>query len=189
MLGFQCIEGIRTSDAFDLEPLTPGQEKLKWIHIDFGDGKRSSVWNLKYEGSQEVSLVIDARMGEQIEPICMNTEEFTKEAKHLSGMNEHTAVLGRKVYPAELYKIANCNNVTDSEDDYCAQTLSKKQLVLISVGNELTVRCENYMLASFLCKEIESFFAREFSREPLAPNDEISQISHCRKTTEASLPQ
>ncbi|KHN77926.1 AP-3 complex subunit beta-1 [Toxocara canis] len=153
-------EGIRTSGALQLGKVDAKSELLERIYIDFGDSKRSSEWLLEADGSGCRTIVIDAPMGEQIEPIIMNEQQFDDAVALLSGMNEHSAQIAVPIVPQQLYTVANCASVEGSNSKFCAQTLSKKKLVLIAIEKgRVHVHSENLVLGSLLCDLIAKNFA------------------------------
>ncbi|VDK64530.1 unnamed protein product [Onchocerca ochengi] len=146
---------VSISDQIKVGKLSPGESIIKKIYIDFGDSKRASEWIISAEDASEVAVTIEAPMGEQIEPITMTEEQFINGVLRLSGMNEHCGNLKEPLRPEELYAVANCTNVTGSEVHFCAQTLSKKQQVLIALeSKQVHVHCENIVLGSLLCNDI-----------------------------------
>ncbi|VDO29317.1 unnamed protein product [Onchocerca flexuosa] len=146
---------MSTNDQIKVGKLSPGESIIKKTYIDFGDSKRASEWVIKAEDTSEVTVTIEAPMGEQIEPITMTEEQFINGILRLSGMNEHCGNLKQPLRPEELYAVANCTNVTGSEVHFCAQTLSKKQQVLIALeSKQVHVHCENIVLGSLLCNDI-----------------------------------
>ncbi|VDM95160.1 unnamed protein product [Thelazia callipaeda] len=172
-----AINQMSTSGQIVLEELSPGESVIKKIHIDFGDSKGTSEWLLSAENNQEMTISIEAPMGEQIEPVLITEEQFINRILCLSGLNDHCGKLERPLKPDELYAVANCSSVTGSEASllqksmmfnvkeflqifafqvhFCAQTLSKKQQVLITLEPEqVHVHCENIVLGSLLCDDI-----------------------------------
>ncbi|VDN45800.1 unnamed protein product [Gongylonema pulchrum] len=105
-----------TSGSVEVEELPPGDETVKKIAIDFGDSKRSFDWVINAQNTgNDVTVTIEAPMGEQIEPLAMSEEQFINAVLRLSGMQEHCGHLKKPLKPNELYEIANCTNVTGSE--------------------------------------------------------------------------
>ncbi|KAM3720376.1 AP-3 complex subunit [Dirofilaria immitis] len=146
---------VSTSDQIKVGKLLPGENIIKKVYIDFGDSKRASEWVISAQDASEVTVTIEAPMGEQIEPITMTEEQFINGILRLSGMNEHCGNLKEPLRPEELYAVANCTNVTGSKVHFCAQTLSKKQQVLIALeSKQVHVHCENIVLGSLLCNDI-----------------------------------
>ncbi|VDM09639.1 unnamed protein product [Wuchereria bancrofti] len=146
---------VSTSDQIKVGRLSPGENVIKKVYIDFGDSKRASEWVISARDANEVTITIEAPMGEQIEPIIMTEEQFINGILRLSGMNEHCGNLKEPLRPEELYTVANCTNVNGSEAHFCAQTLSKKQQVLIALeSKQVHVHCENIVLGSLLCTDI-----------------------------------
>ncbi|KAK6106243.1 Adaptin N terminal region family protein [Brugia pahangi] len=146
---------VSTSDQIKVDRLSPGENVIKKVYIDFGDSKRASEWVISARDANEVTITIEAPMGEQIEPIIMTEEQFINGILRLSGMNEHCGNLKEPLRPEELYTVANCTNVNGSETHFCAQTLSKKQQVLIALeSKQVHVHCENIVLGSLLCTDI-----------------------------------
>uniref|UniRef100_F1KVB7 AP-3 complex subunit beta n=1 Tax=Ascaris suum TaxID=6253 RepID=F1KVB7_ASCSU len=153
------VEGIRTSGALQLGVVGAKGELLERVSIDFGDSRRTSEWILNADKSDFKTITIDAPMGEQIEPISMDEQQFDGAIARLSGMNEHSAQVGTVIVPQRLYAIANCTAVNGSSNKFCAQTLSKKKLVLIVIDkNRVHVHCENLVLGSLLCDLIVKSF-------------------------------
>uniref|UniRef100_A0A158R5Y3 AP-3 complex subunit beta n=1 Tax=Syphacia muris TaxID=451379 RepID=A0A158R5Y3_9BILA len=149
-----------TSGKFIIHSLEPKQVHTERIHVDFGDSKKASEWQLSSAvvNSVENKFEVEAPMGEQLEPIVMNEEKFVNLASGLNGMNECTLSLGRKLSPEDLFHIANCASIDCSQAYYCAQTKSRKQIVLIILRNEqVTVHSENIVLGSILCTDISNF--------------------------------
>uniref|UniRef100_A0A915PPW8 AP-3 complex subunit beta n=1 Tax=Setaria digitata TaxID=48799 RepID=A0A915PPW8_9BILA len=135
--------------------LSPGENIIKKVYIDFGDSKRASEWVISAQDGNEVLVSIEAPMGEQIEPIMMTEEQFISGVSRLSGMNAHSGSLKESLKPEELYTVANCTSVAGSKIHFCAQTLSKKQQVLIALeAKQVHVHCENIVLGSLLCDDI-----------------------------------
>lgn len=76
---------------------------------------RASEWVISTLDAKEVTVIVEAPMGEQIEPIRMTEEQFINGILRLSGMNEHCGNLKRPLNSEQLYAVANCTNVIDSE--------------------------------------------------------------------------
>ncbi|VDK68141.1 unnamed protein product [Litomosoides sigmodontis] len=151
----KAVDQVLASDQIKVDRLSPGESVIKKVHIDFGDSKWASEWVVKTLNGNEVTVIIEAPMGEQIEPIRMTEEQFINGILRLSGMNEHCGNLKEPLRPEQLYAVANCTNVTGSEAHFCAQTLSKKQQVLIALeSKQVHVHCENIVLGSLLCNDI-----------------------------------
>lgn len=106
---------MSTSDQIKINGLSPGESITKKVYIDFGDSKRASEWVISARDANEVSVTIEAPVGEQIEPITMTEEQFINGVLRLSGMNEHCGNLKEPLRPEDLYAVANCINVTGSE--------------------------------------------------------------------------
>uniref|UniRef100_A0A0R3RPX4 AP-3 complex subunit beta n=1 Tax=Elaeophora elaphi TaxID=1147741 RepID=A0A0R3RPX4_9BILA len=144
-----------TNGQIKVDRLSPGESIVEKVYIDFGDSKRACEWVIATRDADEVTVIIEAPMGEQIEPITMTEEQFINGILRLSGMNEHCGNLKEPLRPEQLYAVANCTNVTGSEAHFCAQTLSKKQQVLIALEpKQVHVHCENIVLGSLLCNDI-----------------------------------
>lgn len=112
---FQAINQVSTSDHIKVSRLSPGESVIKKVYIDFGDSKRASEWVIRTLNGNEITVIIEAPMGEQIEPIRMTEEQFINGILRLSGMNEHCGNLKGPLKPEQLYAVANCTNVTGSE--------------------------------------------------------------------------
>lgn len=97
--------------------MEPKQVHTERIHVDFGDSKKASEWQLSSAvvNSVENKFEVEAPMGEQLEPIVMNEEKFVNLASGLNGMNECTLSLGRKLSPEDLFHIANCASIDCSQ--------------------------------------------------------------------------
>ncbi|CAG9540238.1 unnamed protein product [Cercopithifilaria johnstoni] len=151
----KATDQVLTSGRIKVGRLSPRESIVEKVYIDFGDSKRASEWVISALDANEVTIIIEAPMGEQIEPITMTEEQFINGILRLSGMNEHCGNLKEPLRPEQLYAVANCTNVTGSEAHFCAQTLSKKQQVLIALeSKQVHVHCENIMLGSLLCNDI-----------------------------------
>uniref|UniRef100_A0A915AWJ6 Uncharacterized protein n=1 Tax=Parascaris univalens TaxID=6257 RepID=A0A915AWJ6_PARUN len=153
------VEGIRTSGALHLGVVDAKGELRERVSIDFGDSRRTSEWILDADNGDFKTVTIDAPVGEQIEPISMDEQQFDETIAHLSGMNEHSAQVGTVIIPQRLYAIANCTAVNSSSSKFCAQTVSKKKLVLIVIDkSRLHVHCEDLVFGSLLCDLIVKSF-------------------------------
>ncbi|EFO26671.1 hypothetical protein LOAG_01807 [Loa loa] len=151
----KVIDQASTGDQIKVSRLSPGESVIKKAYIDFADSKRASEWVISARDTNEIIISIEAPMGEQIEPITMTEEQFINGILRLSGMNEHCGNLKEPLRPEELYAVANCTNVNSSEAHFCAQTLSKKQQVLIALDSkQVHVHCENIVLGALLCNDI-----------------------------------
>lgn len=179
------MSGVGTSKKFSVSVLSPKQSCLERIHIDFGDSKKVSEWSLESCNDNKLrnSFKLEAPMGEQLEPILLSEAKFVNLAAGLSGMSEYSAKLGRRLEANDLYQVANCAPVERSQVRilvmnlltrgrretvlcfffffqvyFCAQTRSKKQVVLIILHEkQVTVHSENIVLGSILCTDISSF--------------------------------
>ncbi|VBB27004.1 unnamed protein product [Acanthocheilonema viteae] len=111
----KVIDEMSTSNQVKVGRLSPGESIVKKVYIDFGDSKRAFEWIISTLDANEVTVIIEAPMGEQIEPIMMTEEQFINGILRLSGMNEHCGNLKKSLRSEELYAVANCTNVTGSE--------------------------------------------------------------------------
>jgi Clathrin-adaptor complex-3 beta-1 subunit C-terminal len=138
--------------------------------------------------TKKYDLQLEAPVGEQLEPIDLSGEVFEAQraSPRMAGMHQLKKSLSGVRDPGqlarELFKAVNCKPVKDLrvcmdcvwgllyytsawlQWCYAAQTVSRKDLVLISLieteegspnERQLIINCENVALASMLSREIE----------------------------------
>ncbi|KAI1722080.1 non-SMC mitotic condensation complex subunit 1 domain-containing protein [Ditylenchus destructor] len=169
--------GFTTCGPVNITGLKPNERHIVALGIDFGDSGRSSDWRVEFKDrdgqhSKIFNMQIEAPFGEQIEAIDLSAEEFKQNQLMLSGMHQIKKTLNRSadnLSVKDLYKVANCKQVQGLKWCFAAQTVSRKDILLVSLVEQssnacqldVTVNCENFALASLLCKEIHEALSAE----------------------------
>ncbi|KAI1718605.1 non-SMC mitotic condensation complex subunit 1 domain-containing protein [Ditylenchus destructor] len=171
------LNGFTTCGPVNLTGLKPNERHIVTLGIDFGDSGRASDWRVEFKDrggqhSQTFNIQIEAPFGEQIEAIDLSAEEFKQNQLMLSGMHQIKKTLNRSadnLSIKDVYKVANCKQVQGLKWCFAAQTVSRKDILLVSLVEQssnvdqldVTMNCENFALASLLCKEIHEALSAE----------------------------
>jgi len=155
---------VTTSGPVKLFGLHESERRHATLGIDFGDGGRVSEWTVHWADGKRANFQLQAPFGEQLEVIELSADEFERQHAQLSGMNQIKRKLSsdppEHFNPKEIYRICNCKQVLDLKWSFSAQTISRKNIVLISLVEldytwDVLVNCENVTFGSILCKEIQ----------------------------------
>lgn len=155
---------LLTSGPAILTGLNEGERRRVTLGIDFADSAQTSEWTIKWSNGEKMAqFQVQAPYGEQIEPIELSSEIFLEKRAKLGGMNK----VQKKITKApdsftarQLFELCNCKQIIGLKFCFAAQTISRKELVLISflaVDEEnwcLQINCENIAFASIFAEEL-----------------------------------
>uniref|UniRef100_A0AC34FWI8 AP-3 complex subunit beta C-terminal domain-containing protein n=1 Tax=Panagrolaimus sp. ES5 TaxID=591445 RepID=A0AC34FWI8_9BILA len=154
--------GPPTSGALRFAQIKPHEFRQSFAGIDFEDSQCSSNWTVSFN-NQSYQISIIPTWGELIEGIELSKKQFDEEKKRLSGAHEHSKRFKLTQIPIEaeqIYKFANCKSILCTDLIFAAQTVSKKDVLLISLTPksdeqyELEINCNNVKFGVQFMKEL-----------------------------------
>ncbi|KAE9552428.1 hypothetical protein FO519_004369 [Halicephalobus sp. NKZ332] len=133
--------GPSTSGIVRISELKSHEFRQMIAGIDFGDQVLVSNWTVSVNDEKKGTFSISPKLGELLEGIELSKKQFDDEKKKLVGAYEHTKKIEVEDLSTEkIYKLANCKSVLCGDFTFAAQTVSKKEITLISFipkqGNE-----------------------------------------------------
>ncbi|VVC45047.1 Beta-adaptin appendage, C-terminal subdomain,Clathrin/coatomer adaptor, adaptin-like, N- [Cinara cedri] len=155
--------------------LLPSSVTLGALGVDYKDSIQPLIMEVSWftAGMERKSeVVLRVPIGELVQPLCMDEEDFLSEQVKLKGMNEHTAKIILKNVNLEIsktiFEVANVTRViTDVENIYrfSGQTLSSNCLVLLTITKQessvtVCVNCEKMVVGSVFLNEIKGFLSQ-----------------------------
>uniref|UniRef100_A0AC35FXM3 AP-3 complex subunit beta n=1 Tax=Panagrolaimus sp. PS1159 TaxID=55785 RepID=A0AC35FXM3_9BILA len=154
--------GPPNSGALRFAQIKPHEFRQSFAGIDFEDCKCASNWTVEFN-KQTYQISIIPNLGELIEGIELSKKQFDEEKKRLSGAHEHSKRFKPTKMPIEaekIYQLANCKSILCSDLIFAAQTVSKKDILLISLTPksdeqyELEINCNNVKFGVHFMKEL-----------------------------------
>uniref|UniRef100_A0A914Y178 AP-3 complex subunit beta C-terminal domain-containing protein n=1 Tax=Panagrolaimus superbus TaxID=310955 RepID=A0A914Y178_9BILA len=151
-----------TSGPLRFAQIKPHEFRQSFAGIDFEDCQCSSNWSVSFQ-NQSYQISIIPSLGELIEGIELSKKQFDEEKKRLSGAYEHSKRFKPAQVPIEaeqIYKFANCKSILCTDLIFAAQTISKKDILLISLTPksddqyELEINCNNVKFGVQFMKEL-----------------------------------
>uniref|UniRef100_A0A7E4UZ16 AP-3 complex subunit beta n=1 Tax=Panagrellus redivivus TaxID=6233 RepID=A0A7E4UZ16_PANRE len=141
---------VQTSGIVRFSEIKPYDRKQNLAGIDFADNVTPSVWTVEYNDEKH-SINVTPTWGDLLEGIELSMKQFEDEKKRLSGAHEHskrfTVANDASVTADDIYKIANVKGILLADLQFAAQTVSKKEVTLISLQHrpdgdyDLDVNC------------------------------------------------
>ncbi|XP_076356504.1 LOW QUALITY PROTEIN: AP-3 complex subunit beta-2-like [Tachypleus tridentatus] len=155
----------------EIASLPVGHSVSTNIGIDYNESTQPANLEITTE-KQKFNVTIKAPIGEILQPVIINEENFSIQQGKLKGMNENSCTIelpkektdGKHIV-SKLYEVANIMQVLTTDETsgtyrFASKTLSSESLVLVSVqvlnnGKAyITVNCEKIMIGSMLLKEL-----------------------------------
>ncbi|KAL1233235.1 AP-3 complex subunit [Trichinella pseudospiralis] len=142
--------------------LVAGEKTILNIGVDAKDSTHPVSFDMQIDHFPPTAVTFIVPVGEQLQPIKLNVDEFQRLQQALGGLNENRALIDFKSNCVEevsdcILRTANVNRIYLSEKNqlyFAAQTLSSKSPLLIelqlpAVKHEtgmLAVNCENFVI-------------------------------------------
>ncbi|XP_063782401.1 AP-3 complex subunit beta-2 isoform X1 [Pseudophryne corroboree] len=165
----KLLSGMRIQEFQEIELLPPGESATVILGIDFSDSTQAANFQLCTH-TRQFYVSIQPPVGELMEPVFMNENEFKREQGKLTGMNEITerlSVSGKyhsdHVIVQRVISAANMNRVpcgADKEYRFAAKTVTSGTIVLVTLTLKeadsalLTINSEKMVIATMLAKDI-----------------------------------
>ncbi|KRY50475.1 AP-3 complex subunit beta-2, partial [Trichinella britovi] len=158
-----------------LENLVAGEKTVLNIGVDAKDSTHPVSFDMQIDHFPPTTVTFIVPVGEQLQPIKLDMDEFQRLQQALGGLNENRALIDFKSNCVEevsdcILRTANVNRIHSSEKSqlyFAAQTLSSKSPLLIelqlpAVKHEtgmLAVNCENFVIGSMLFRQLKAILA------------------------------
>ncbi|KAL1235440.1 AP-3 complex subunit [Trichinella spiralis] len=162
-----------------LENLVAGEKTIFNIGVDAKDSTHPVSFDMQIDHFPPTTVTFIVPVGEQLQPIKLDIDEFQRLQQALGGLNENRALIDFKSNCVEevsdcVLRTANVNRIHSSERSqvfkklyFAAQTLSSKSPLLIelqlpAVKHEtgtLAVNCENFVIGSMLFRQLKAILA------------------------------
>ncbi|KRX77350.1 AP-3 complex subunit beta-2, partial [Trichinella sp. T6] len=158
-----------------LENLVAGEKTVLNIGVDAKDSTHPVSFDMQIDHFPPTTVTFIVPVGEQLQPIKLDMDEFQRLQQALGGLNENRALIDFKSNCVEevsdcILRTANVNRIHSSEKSqlyFAAQTLSSKSPLLIelqlpAVKHEtgmLAVNCENFVIGSMLFRQLKAVLA------------------------------
>ncbi|KRZ78359.1 AP-3 complex subunit beta-2 [Trichinella papuae] len=152
--------------------LVAGEKTIFNIGVDAKDSTHPVSFDMQIDHFPPTTVTFIVPVGEQLQPIKLNMDEFQRLQQALGGLNENRALIDFKSNCVEevsdcILRTANVNRIYLSERNqlyFAAQTLSSKSPLLIelqlpAVKHEtgtLAVNCENFVIGSMLFRQLKA---------------------------------
>uniref|UniRef100_A0A0N4ZMA2 AP-3 complex subunit beta n=1 Tax=Parastrongyloides trichosuri TaxID=131310 RepID=A0A0N4ZMA2_PARTI len=152
-----------TSGPIYINILGKGTHKSN-IGINFEDTVKISKWKCIWDRGDkknEYTIEITAPLGEQIEAIEMSKVQFDNEISKLTGMYQNKVKTNLKNWSSlDIYRRCNCKLVLGTEGYFAAETVNKKQLVLLKMirdENNVEVFSEDVLFGNLFANFIQTW--------------------------------
>uniref|UniRef100_A0AC34QZY3 AP-3 complex subunit beta n=1 Tax=Panagrolaimus sp. JU765 TaxID=591449 RepID=A0AC34QZY3_9BILA len=155
-----------TSGLVRITDLKPHDFRQVVVGIDFADQTVPSEWSISIDDKSIGNFSVKPSIGELVEGIELSKKQFDDEKKKLIGAHEHVS----KIHNFQIdtfYRFVNCKSVLCADNSFAAQTISKKEIVLLCFTQkqddeyELEVNCSDVKFGVKFTKELAEILSKQ----------------------------